>query len=144
MMHGVISSREVNNPELLADIAAAAIAAARSVRGGLPREWVAHACWQFIREETQYHEEGPDAQTSRMPWRFIRDGVGDCKTQAIFTAALCASSGCRVLLRFVTLPGDTEPGHVFAVVDGIPSDPLLPFGTECNYIRAIDVPIPNP
>lgn len=143
MMRGVVSSRLVDNPELVADIAAAAIAAAAMVRGGLPREQAARWCHDFIRERTSYRQEGPDAQTSRMPWRLIADGVGDCKSQAIFTAALCARSGCRVFLRFATLPGDTEPGHVYAVVDGVPSDPLLEYGQECAYISAIDVPIPN-
>jgi len=137
-LHGVLSDRQVDNPGLVADVVAAAKEAARMVAGGLPRKDAARLCHAFIRSHTRYHEETPDAQMVRMPWRFVADGVGDCKSQAIYTAAVCAASGCRVLLRFVVLPGDDEPGHVYAIVDNLPSDPLLPYGEECDYIRAVD------
>jgi transglutaminase-like putative cysteine protease len=141
-MHGVILSAEVDNPGLVAVTAAAARIAAKHVRGGLPRSKAARMCHAYIRGHTRYLEEtDPDAQLPRMPWRFVADGVGDCKSQAIYTAAVCAASGCRVVLRFATLPGETEPGHVYAVVDNFVADPLLPFGEECPYIVALDIPI---
>lgn len=144
-MSGTAFSGTVTNAELVQLVAIAAQTGAECVRGGLPRSEAARMCWEYVRGCTRYLEEtDPDAQLPRMPWRFMADAVGDCKSQAIFTAALCAASGCDVVLRFVTLPGDIEPGHVYAVVDNIPADPLLDFGQECPYIRHLDIPINTP
>lgn len=140
-IHGVLKYGDLTNDELIADVAAAAMVAADCIRGGMPRASAARTVWRFVKFGTWYKEEGPEGQFVRMPWRFLSDGGGDCKSQAVFIAAMCAASGCRVVLRFVTLPGDTQPGHVFAVVDGQPVDPLLDFGKECAYIRAVDIPI---
>lgn len=143
-MRDVLLTVDVDNPGLVALVADAARAAALDVVGGLPRRDAARLCWEYIRHHTTYLEEtNPFEQLPRMPWRFVKDGVGDCKSQAIYTAALCAASGCRVFLRFVTMAGDTEPGHVYTIVDNIPVDPLLPFGTECPYIASLDIPIPT-
>lgn len=138
---GVLSDGHVSNAQLIGDVVAAARESARCVRGGLDRATAGRQCWDYVRAATRYHAETPDAQLVRLPWRFVADGVGDCKSQAIFVAALCAASGCTVVLRFVTLPNDSAPGHVYAVVDGIPVDPLLEYGQECPYIRASDYPI---
>lgn len=141
-MNGTAFDGPVNNAELVQLVAIAAQTGAECVRGGLPRDQAAWMCWEFVRDCTRYWEEtDPEAQTPRMPWRFVEDGVGDCKSQAIFISALCAASGCNVLLRFAVLPGDTEPGHVYAVVDNVPCDPLLEFGEECAYLRRTDIPI---
>jgi len=140
-MRGALLSADVNNPELVAMTVATAEAAVGMVAGGLARAEAPVLCWLFVRHFTRYEEEGPEAQQIRLPWRFVADGVGDCKSQAIYTAAVCAASGCRVALRFATLPGDEEPGHVYAVVDGVPVDPLLEFGKECAYIAAVDYPL---
>lgn len=140
-MRGALLSADVDNPELVAMTVAAAQEAVRKVVGGLPAGLAPRLCWWYVRHFTRYEEEGPDAQMIRLPWRFVDDGVGDCKSQAIYTAAICAASGCRVALRFATLPGDVEPGHVYAVVDGVPVDPLLEFGEECSYIAAVDYPL---
>jgi len=140
---GAIVSHQVDNAGLIADVVAAARVAAGLVAGGLPRDQAGPLAWAYAKAHTRYLEEtDPDMQTPRMPWRFVADGVGDCKSTAIYIAAVCAASGCEVLLRFVTLPGDTLPGHVYAVVDGIPCDPLLELGEECLYIRGLDFRIP--
>jgi hypothetical protein len=139
----VLWDRETDNPGLVADVVRGARYALPRTRGGLPRREAARECWDFIRTCTRYVEETPDAQVIRMPWAFVREGVGDCKSQAIFVGVVCARSGCRVLLRFIIHPGETQPGHVYAVVDGVPSDPLCDFGKEFPYIRCLDVPLTN-
>lgn len=139
--HGVLWSRDVDNPQLVDDVVRGARYAVRVTRGGLSRASAARECWNFIRACTVYREDGPDAQIIRMPWRFVADGVGDCKSQAIYTAGVCANSGCDVQLAFATLPGDDEPGHVYAIVDGVVCDPLLHFGEEVSYIRRHVVPL---
>ncbi len=137
-----IVDHTVDNPGLVSDVAHAAAVAARMVNGGLPREDAAWMAYTYVRDHLRYREEtDPEGQMIRMPWRFIADGVGDCKSQAVFIAAVCAASGCKCVLRFATLPGDEEPGHVYAIVDGTVADPLLEFGRECDYIRSHDVPI---
>lgn len=138
-LHGIVTDRQVENADLVADVCAAAQYAAGVVAGGLPRANAARLCHDFIRSHTRYLVEDAAAQLVRLPWRFVADGVGDCKSQAIYTAAVCAASGCRVALRFVTFAGEDEPGHVYAIVDNLAVDPLLPYGRECAYIRRVDV-----
>jgi len=137
---GAIVSHDVDNAGLVADVWAAAQVGAQTVRGGLPRHRAARMAYMYCRDHAAYLEEtDPDQQLPRMPWRFVADGVGDCKSTAIFIASVCRAAGCRVALRFCTFAGDNEPGHVYAVIDGRPVDPLVPFGQECPHVSAFDL-----
>ena len=110
------------------------------VRGGLPRDQAAAMCHRFLKEFVEYV---PDMghQMVRMPWRTVEDGEADCKSQAVFVAAMCGASGCRVSLRFVRWAGEDYFGHVYAMVDGSPCDPLCDLGAEDPFAQCIDVPI---
>lgn len=142
---GAIIAHDVDNEGLVNDVITSCVFGAQRVRGGLPRSEAAEMCWDYVKHCTQYIQEtDPNMQTPRLPWRFVKDGVGDCKSQAIYIASVCAASGCKVSVRFAVLPenaNDDQYGHVYAIVDGVVADPLLDFGQEVPYIRALTVPI---
>ena len=89
--------------------------------------------WHYVRDRTRYAAERGD-QYIRTPRAFVRDRVGDCKTQAVFIAALCARAGHSVVLRYIISDGNAHYSHVYAVVDGVPVDPLLEYGQQCRYL----------
>lgn len=139
---GVLSIREVDNLGLARDVMHVAAASIGMVQGsGLPRSEIARACWEFLKHEVRYYAEPMGAQICRFPWVTVAHRVADCKSQAIYTVAMCAASGCRVALRFAVLPGETEFGHVYAIVDGTVVDPQLNFGEEVSYIACTTVPL---
>lgn len=139
---GAISVRDVDNDELARDVMHATIAAARLVKGNLPRAQAPFLCWQFLRYVIAYDAEMGD-QYIRMPWRTLSDGVADCKSQTVFLAAICARCGCDVSIRFAQMPGTDAYGHVYAIVDGVVFDPLLEVGDEVPYIAAHTVNVPS-
>ena len=63
---------------------------------------IAHA---FARQAVRHVREDGD-QLTRMPWRTLLDGRGDCKSLAVLVAALCAAAGRSVALRYVAYPGE--------------------------------------
>lgn len=91
--------------------------------------------YQYVVNETVYSPDRTD-QFIRTPHAFVRDGIGDCKSTAIFIGAMCLAAGWPVQLRFVALPGRDYFGHVYAIVAGVPVDPLLPYGREVLHWRA--------
>lgn len=97
-------------------------------------------CWNYVRECTTYQAER-GIQTVRMPWAFVALGVGDCKTTAVFIASLCRAAGLPTKVRFVSTTDSQQYGHVFAVIRGVPVDPLLEFGTAPQSLRSQDATI---
>lgn len=104
----------------------------------LPAHGAALLAWAFCVDVIRYKEETGD-QTIRLPSALVREGVGDCKSTAVFIAAMCKAAGRSVALRFTLADGSDQYGHVYAVVDGVPVDPLLPFGKECVCLRPLTV-----
>lgn len=129
----------VSNAELIQVVTRVARASWRElsiVHGIAPRD-MAEAAYTYVQRRTRYRAEHGD-QYVRTPWAFVRDKRGDCKSTATFIASLARRHGQPTVLRFVTWHGATEPGHVYAVVNGIPADPLLPYGVEAVYLRRQD------
>jgi len=138
-----ILEKEVDNVELMALVTAAAMVAVEQVGRFAPEDGFSVYCWQYLRNNIRYIPEMGE-QLIRMPWATIREGRADCKSQTVFTVALCAAHGDAVAVRFARLPGCDYFGHVYAVVNGIPVDPLLPYGKECESDETITIPIPTP
>lgn len=142
----VIRARTVDPERFATDIAeqvsVAAIDAVRLMPAipGLCRKCAPRVAWSYLRDRVAYIPELGD-QYVRMPWRTMEDGRADCKSQSVFVAGLCGPVGCRVDLRFVMLPDAVHLGHVYAVVDGVVVDPLLPYGSEVVYADAVTVPV---
>ena len=97
--------------------------------------WMA---WELVRSRTRY-ERDRGGQWIRLPSALIRDRVGDCKSTAILIAALCKAAGWPVALRFVGYRDRPYYSHVYAVVGGVPVDPLLPFGAEVVHSHQLTV-----
>lgn len=129
----IIYQAHVDNGALMHMVTSVARASAQLV-GAAPRTVdLPYLCWLYVRYCTTYQAES-GAQYIRTPRAFVLSGVGDCKTQAVFIGAMCKRAGYRVTIRYVIKPGDSHYGHVFAVVNGTPVDPLLPYGSECRYL----------
>lgn len=103
-----------------------------------PPEELARILHEYVTDRTAYRAENR-TQRVRYPAAFVRQGIGDCKSTAIFLASILHAAGVPVLVRFVQTAGRPWYGHVYAVALGIgPVDPLLPFGSEVAYLRRED------
>lgn len=135
----VLVDAHVDNEQLVAMVAAAARNAwPRLSPGTVNAERWPRLLWAFCRECVSYEAER-GTQRIRMPWALISDGIGDCKSTAVFIASMCRAAGLRAVLRFSVAPGDEHYSHVYAVINGKPVDPLLSFGAEAVALRSIDV-----
>jgi len=133
---------KANTHTLVEDVThAARIAAACTTwPAELPAKDAARLAHSFAASAVRYDAD-MGTQTIRMPWRSV-NSQGDCKSTAILIASLCAAAGRDVVLRFLQYePGPTWYAHVFAVVDGIPVDPLLPYGEQYDYLRKTETRI---
>lgn len=107
----------------------------------IPRSHAAELMHAYAADIEYKAENG--TQYIRAPWITAQQRRADCKSTAILIASMCAAAGRKVELKF--LQYDDNDGdhwaHVFAVVDGVPVDPLLPFGEEYPYLRFLKVRI---
>lgn len=133
------TERHVDNNRLARDVVYHAVVAAEKVAPLSP--WNSEEVHAYVRRNVEYLEDAdPNNQRLRMPWRTVFEGKGDCKSTAIMIAALAKASGRHAVLRFVDQEGEGWD-HVYAVVDGVPVDPMESFGTEVPYIHRHDEPI---
>lgn len=90
----------------------------------------------YAARQVEYVPEN-GTQVIRAPWVTVDQGRGDCKSTAVLIASMCAAAGRRVDLKFIDYEGANREhwAHVYALVDGTPCDPLLPYGEEFPYIR---------
>lgn len=101
---------------------------------GIPKRDAARIMHGYAAAQRYVAEDG--TQYIRAPWITMEHGRADCKSTAVLIAAMCKAAGRRVHLKFLQYEeGPTHWAHVFAVVDGVPVDPLLPFGEEFPYLR---------
>lgn len=147
----ILRARSMNNAELRREIVAVARRSASNLRNDptsraalaelLRRhgpQGLARTLWQYVRERTNYRAESGE-QRVRYPAALLREGVGDCKSTAIFIASMLDAAGVPAGVRFVQTPGRPWFGHVYAITPGAgPVDPLLSFGSEVDYLRRED------
>lgn len=92
--------------------------------------------WHFLKTEIHYVKDD-DNQKIKLPSAFVADATGDCKSYALFSAAILSALNIPYVIRYTGyIPGATEPQHVYVVVDGnIPLDAVWQgrFGTEKKY-----------
>jgi hypothetical protein len=124
-------STHMDNAALVGAVVDAARNAADIVRWSDPpdRDRVPDLLHRYVRTCTKYRAEN-DTQVIRYPSALVRERVGDCKSTAVFIAALAAGAGCRSSVVFIRQQGKPWWSHVFAVVDGVAVDPLLPLSRE--------------
>ena len=139
----VIHAGEVWNGDLVKWVTHAARAAVRSMRwpAALDAERAPRIVHQYIRQRIRYKAEPPSDQVVRLPSATVKQRVADCKSTAVFIAGAAAAAGHRVALRFIKQNGGPAWSHVYAVVDGVPVDPLLRYGSEAVSSQRKDVPL---
>lgn len=136
IMHAPDASNKRIRREVVAQ--ARAVATSTDWPEPLPRNDIPRVLWAYCKERVPYFEQG-DVQSIRRPAALVEDGLSaDCKSTAVFIAGLAASAGCSSVVRFAQYPDRPWLSHVYAIVDGVVCDPLLPFGSEEPYIRKED------
>lgn len=120
--------RNLDNNGLMAAIVTECRAASYRIQWAAPaREHIPAILHGYIRAYTRYEAED-GIQVIRWPSALVRDRIGDCKSTAVFIGSLAAAAGCVVRLAFIKQQGEPTFSHVYAVVDGVNCDPLLPLG----------------
>lgn len=124
--------REVDNQRLARDVVYHARVASDFIRGLV--KWDGAYVHAYVRQQVAYVEDvDPENQRLRMPWKTLEEGAGDCKSTAILIAGLAKASKRKAVIRFVDQRGEGWD-HVYAVVDGVAIDPLLPYGEEVPHL----------
>jgi hypothetical protein len=72
--------------------------------------------WRFIKNNIQYEADGVDEQKIKLPARLLSDGVGDCKSMALFAASVL-SHYAPVGFRYTSYRDNPTPTHVYCIVD---------------------------
>lgn len=131
----IMRARDVSNPDIRRRVVKEARNVARSVRWAkMPdREAVPRMLHEYLTDRVPYVEQG-SVQSIRRPAALVGGRMSaDCKSTAVFAAGLGAAAGCDVVVRFAQYPGRAWLSHVYAIVDGVVVDPLLPFGSEDRF-----------
>lgn len=139
----VIRTANLSNSALQREIVRVARDAARGLTWPeeLPRADAAAFLHEYVRDHTHYLEE-TTPQRVRYPRALVAEGVGDCKSTAIFIASGLAAAGYPAVLRFIRTKDRPWWGHVYAYLPGHGAvDPLLPLWSETPYIAARDYPV---
>lgn len=104
-------------------------------------EKTARAIWQFLNNKIDYKLDPDGEQNIYMPLRLIEQGGADCKSFAMFAAAMLAALGYNSGLRFASYDGGA-PSHVYAYSDNFIIDGCLPFfDYEKEYTNNLDFDI---
>lgn len=104
--------------------------------------------WQFLRTQIAYVADPASKQKIKMPNRLLLDGKGDCKSFALFTAAILANLGLPVSFRYASYNFlNSTPTHVYVttkneagkefIIDGVWSK----FNEEKQYSYKRDIPM---
>jgi hypothetical protein len=127
----VLYSTHMDNAALVVAVVQAARNAADGVtwRNAPQRRRVPELLHRYVTTRTRYRAEN-STQVIRYPSALVRERVGDCKSTAVFIAALAAAAGCSSSVVFIRQANRPWWSHVFAVVDGVVVDPLLPLDRE--------------
>lgn len=140
----VLHARNVTNGQLVQMVTKAAQMAAGRMRwpAQLPRERAPEIIHTYLRRHVRYKAEPPAMQVVRLPSATVKQRVADCKSTAVFLVSALHAAGWPVQLRFIKQGGRGAWSHVYALADGLPVDPLLPFGQEPVYSATKDITIP--
>lgn len=69
--------------------------------------------WKFLKTRIKYKEDAVEFQDIRLPQRLIKDGVGDCKSFALFTAGILNNCGIDGYLTYTSYNNIPVPSHVY-------------------------------
>lgn len=81
--------------------------------------------WKYLKNNIRYKEDGEIAQNIKLPSRFLKDKVGDCKSYSLFTAAILSNLGIPCYWTYASYNENPTPQHVYittangTIVDGV-------------------------
>lgn len=108
------------------------------------REETAKAVWDFLKHQMKYERDADGSQLVRLPSRFVRGGVGDCKSFSLFAASILANLGFPVAFRYASYSHSAIPTHVYVVTSDETGKPIIvdgvwhSFNSEKAYRHKID------
>lgn len=73
----------------------------------------AYKLWRYLRTNIVYKKDDPSAQRLFLPSAFVNLRTGDCKSYAIFTAAVLTALGISNGFYFTSYKSRTKPSHVY-------------------------------
>ena len=78
-------------------------------------ETVLQTVFRYVLDNVRYREDPMPRQDIRTPARLLADGVGDCKSMALFIASCLHCLGIQFVFRFVSFNGSAIYSHVYIV-----------------------------
>lgn len=82
---------------------------------GEDEETALQTVFQYVLENVRYREDPMPRQDIKTPARLLADGVGDCKSMALFIASCLHCLGIPFVFRFVSFNGTAVYSHVYIV-----------------------------
>jgi len=83
-----------------------------------PRK-TAEAVWLWLRNNITYKKDEPNAQRLFLPSAFTTLKTGDCKSYALFTAAVLSSLKIKNGLFFTSYKSFDKPSHVYNYIETV-------------------------
>lgn len=113
---------------------------AQTFRGATDRD-TARNIFDFLKNNITYLED-QGRQVIKLPARLLLDGSGDCKSFALFTAAILKNLNIPASLRFTSYTAEPQPSHVYVVTAaGIIDAVYTHFDAEKKYQSKKDYPM---
>ena len=119
---------------------------AQKFKGSTPED-SAKKIWLFLRNEINYEKDAPNSQQLFLPSSFLHYKKGDCKSFAIFTAAILTNLKIKNKFVLTSYNNAERPSHIYncfrnSNFQRVPLDGCFSkFGTEKKplYFREINL-----
>lgn len=85
---------------------------AQKFKGSTPEE-SAKKIWLFLRNEISYEKDDPNSQQLFLPSSFLHYKKGDCKSFAIFTAAILTNLKIKNSFVLTSYNNAERPSHIY-------------------------------
>jgi Transglutaminase-like superfamily len=69
--------------------------------------------WNWLKSNIEYDKDNDDEQIIKYPSSLMNSGSGDCKSLALFSAAILKNLNIPFVFRYVNQTGGTIPRHVY-------------------------------
>ena len=71
--------------------------------------------WYWLKSNVQYQKDDDDHQIAKYPSKLLSDRTADCKSFALFTAAILKNLNVPFVFRYINQDGGNIPKHVYIV-----------------------------
>ena len=92
---------------------------------GETTEETCHNIFEYLLDHVNYNEDPAGVQWVKTPARLLADGIGDCKSYAIFIGSCLRCLGINHCFRFVSYNNRKDATHVYIVVNAGQSNELI-------------------